>query len=74
MKENEVKIGATSNLNKKTAAEEGAQFIANMVASNGWNQELTKGQKRAARKMAKEIFEAKRITQEVYKAILEQLN
>lgn len=73
MKENEVKIGATSNLNKKTAAEEGAQFIANMVASNGWNQELTKGQKRAARKMAKEIFEAKRITQEVYKAILEQL-
>ena len=73
MEENKVKIGATSNLNKKTAAEEGAQFIANMVASNGWNQELTKGQKKAARKMAKELLKAERISQEVYEAILEQL-
>lgn len=73
MKENEVKIGATSNLNKKTAAEEGAQFIANMIASNGWNQELTKGQKKAARKMAKELLKAERISEDVYQAILEQL-
>lgn len=73
MKKNEVKIGATSNLNKKTAAEEGAQFIANMVASNGWKQELTKGQKKAARKMAKELLDIKRISQELYDAIIEQL-
>nr|QIM10529.1 hypothetical protein PlAlph_4210 [uncultured Alphaproteobacteria bacterium] len=73
MKKNEVKIGATSNLNKKTAAEEGAQFIANMVANNGWKQELTKGQKKAARKMAKELLDIKRISQELYDAIIEQL-
>lgn len=73
MKENEVKIGAASNLNKKTAAEEGAQFIDSMIKSNGWNQELTKGQKKAARKMAKELLKAKRISEDVYQAILEQL-
>ena len=54
MKENELKIGAASNLNKKTAAENGAKFIENMIASNGWDQSLTKAQKKAAKKMAKD--------------------
>ena len=78
MKENnnpqEVKIGATSNFNKTTAAEDGAAFIQSMVDSNGWNQKLTRGQKRAAKKMAKELLKAGRITNEVYDAILAQLD
>ncbi|MCI5545317.1 MAG: hypothetical protein MR368_07620 [Azospirillum sp.] len=74
MKENEVKIGAASNLNKKTAAENGAKFIENMIASNGWDQSLTKAQKKAAKKMAKELLEARRIDQATFEAILAQLD
>lgn len=73
MKQNEVKIGATSNLDRKNAAEKGAEFINNMIHTNGWNQRLTKAQKKSVKKMAKELLKAGRITEDVHQAILNQL-
>ncbi|MBR1649395.1 MAG: hypothetical protein IJ689_07860 [Alphaproteobacteria bacterium] len=70
MKE-DVVIGATSNLDAKTAAEKGAEFMENLVKNGGGK--LTKGQKRAARKMAKELLRVGRIDRKTYEEILKQI-
>lgn len=71
MKENEkdIKIGTQTNAN----GDQGAQFIESVAAGTAEGKKMTKGEKKAVKKMAKELKKKGFLTQEQYNDILAKL-
>ena len=67
----EVSIGSRANLSARPAAE--AVEHTQEVINNGSEQNMTRAQRRQARKMAKEMLESGRIDQKTYDAMLEEI-
>ena len=67
----QVNIGSRANLSARPAAE--AVDHTQEVINNGSEQNMTRAQRRQARKMAKEMLESGRIDQKTYDAMLEEI-
>ncbi len=68
-KKDNIQIGTQTNNN----GQEGAEFIESVAAGAAEGKKMTKGEKRAVKKMAKTLRNKGLISQEQYEDILEKL-
>lgn len=69
-----IRFGTATNTKKK-AGEQGAENLDNFIKGKFGKtpSEMTKGEKKAFQKMAKELLDAKKISTDDYKAIVDAL-
>ena len=72
-KKDNIQIGTASNTDKNTAAQQGSDFIESVAAGQAEGKKMTKGEKRAAKKMAQQLLKKGLISQEQYQEILAKL-